>query len=123
ANFKVRRKHGLTLAWTKEADQGLHRLDMAGFEAKCRSRIAECTEGRPNVRGRRIFRASTCWGASVCSRKLCECHDCRTTATLAHNFPGSSRDVLTRKGNKFTSTESVTLDRFEGGCYIIGANR
>ena len=28
-----------------------------------------------------------------------------------------------RKGNKNRSTESVTLDRFAGGCYIMSANR
>jgi hypothetical protein len=27
------------------------------------------------------------------------------------------------KGNKNPSTESVTLDRFAGGCYIMSANR
>ena len=31
--------------------------------------------------------------------------------------------IFAEKGKKYQSTESVTLDRFAGGCYIMSANR
>src|SRR5210317_70659 len=42
---------------------------------------------------------------------------------LAHKFQVFSRGFSQKKGNKNRSTESVTLDRFAGGCYIMSANR
>ena len=41
----------------------------------------------------------------------------------AHNFPVSFLDFSSEKGNKYQSTESVTLDRHAGGCYIRGVNQ
>lgn len=46
-------------------------------------------------------------------------HDDRFGPQLPSRFPR----FRSGKGNKNPSTESVTLDRFAGGCYIMSANR
>lgn len=50
--------------------------------------------------------------AMVCSRR-----------PFGPQLPRLFPRFLVEKGNKNRSTESVTLDRYAGGCYIIGANQ
>jgi hypothetical protein len=123
ANLDVRGEHGITVPWPEKRQEGLKGLNVARLESEHASSIAKGAEYTPDVWSRVLLvPVSNAVTGDAC-RKLIECHFLLNDGHVGPQLPATFRGVSREKRTKITSTESVTLDRYVGDCYIIGANR